>query len=275
MEILPLQIEKNLEKARALLEEAMGNHKLDLVVFPEDCITGPIPANLEYALHKTDYAVNFFADLAKEHSVFIVCGSFISKEGDAYLNKSLLIDRDGKIVLEYKKNNLWIDERSYLSKGNELPVVKTSIGTIGITICWDLAFPETFQQLALKGADIICCPSYWTREDGGPLVKKYPDIPAEINMVDVLCPARAIENETLVIYANGAKKAKVHLKTRVFVGTQIGHSQICAPLVGTVRKLNHNEEGHIHYVYDRHFGLDAERRYKLRDDRLKHPVGVL
>lgn len=269
MEILPLQVEQNLEKAKALLEGAMNNQKLDLVVFPEDCITGPIPANLDYALHETDYAVKFFADLANKYSVFIVCGSFITKEDDNFFNKSLLIDRDGNIILEYKKNNLWIPERSYLSKGTELPVVKTSIGTIGITICWDLAFPETFQQLALSGADIICCPSYWTREDGGVLVRKYPAIQAEVNMVDALCPARAIENETLVIYANGAKQAKVFLKTTTFEGTQIGHSQICAPLVGTASKLNHNEEGYIHYKYDRHYGLDAEKRYKLRGDKLK------
>ena len=267
MEILPLQIEKNLTKARSLLEEALKYHTLDLVVFPEDCITGPIPANLDYALSNTDDAVTFFADLAKEYSVFVVCGSFITKEGDDYFNKSLLFDRDGKIILEYKKNNLWIPERRYLTKGSETPVVKTSIGTIGITICWDLAFPETFQQLAQKGADIICCPSYWTGEDSGSLHRKYPDISSEVNMVDALCPARAIENGSLVIYANGAKKAKVYLKTTTFEGNQIGHSQICAPLVGVAAKLNHNEEGYVYYEYDRHYGLDAEKNYMLRGDR--------
>ena len=268
MEILPLQIQKNLEKAEALLIKAMTHNKLDLVVFPEDCITGPIPAHLDYALNNTHYAIDFFANLAKKHNVYIVCGSFITKEGNDYFNKSLLINRHGEIILEYRKNNLWLSERSYLSKGNELPVIKTSIGTIGITICWDLAFPETFQTLALKGADIICCPSYWTKEDGGTLASKYPGVATEVNMVDALCPARAIENGALVIYANGAKQAKVLLKTKTYEGTQIGHTQICAPLAGATAKLNHNEEGHAHYKYDRHFGLDAEKRYKLRSDRL-------
>lgn len=270
MEIRTLQVNINLQKAKRMLEDALKEHKLDLVVFPEDCITGPIPYNLEHACDITSEAILFFRELAQKHRVYIVCGSFIRKEQEGYFNTSLLMDREGNIVLEYEKNNLWIPERRYLTPGTSVPVVKTSIGTIGVVICWDLAFPEVFQELALQGADIVCCPSYWTREDSGFLMKKYPDVNAEVTMVDTLCPARALENEFLLIYANGANTAEIFLQTTKITQEQIGHTQICAPVYGTVSKLEHNQEGVIYYNYDRHLGLNAENRYYLRRDRQKN-----
>ena len=272
MEILTLQVNTNLQKAKSLLEDALKGHTLDLVVFPEDCITGPLPYNLEYACDITSKTIVFFQKLARKHRVYIVCGSFIRKKKEGYFNTSLLINREGDIVLEYEKNNLWTPERRYLTAGTSVSAVKTSIGTIGIVICWDLAFPEVFQELALQGVDIVCCPSYWTREDSGSLLKKYPDASAEATMVDALCPARALENECLVIYANGANKAEIFLRTTKITETQIGHTQICAPLYGTVSKLANNKEGVIYYNYDRHLGRDAENRYHLRKDKQKSLV---
>jgi predicted amidohydrolase len=268
MEILPLDITANLRKAEQLLKNASTGQKLDLAVFPEDCITGPIPDNLESSLDNDSQALNVMKNLARKYETYIVCGSFIKRKNGKYYNTSLLIDRKGQIILEYAKNNLWILERSYLTSGKSLPVVKTSIGTIGLTICWDLAFPDTFRELAKQGADIICCPSYWTRQDGAILVRKYPEIPSEINMIDALCPARAMENLALVIYSNGAGIGRVHLKNSDLELDMIGHSQICAPVIGTARVMDNNDEGYICYTYDRHMGRDAESRYLLRKDML-------
>ena len=266
MEILPLDIKANLSKAEQLLKQAAKGQKLDLVVFPEDFITGPIPYNLEYALDENSEAISFLRNLARQYNTYIVPGSFINHKGGKYYNTAVLIDNKGKIILEYDKNNLWLPERTYLTPGTALPVVKTSIGTIGLAVCWDLAYPEVFQALAGQGADIICLPSYWTREDGGPLTRKYPNIQSEVNMVDALCPARAIETNALVIYANGAKKGEVYLKTKKIALNQIGHSQICAPLEGVVKKMPNNDEGFISYTYDKKIGRDAESRYLLRRD---------
>lgn len=85
-------------------------------------------------------------------------------------------------------------------------------------------------------------------------------------MVNALCPARAIENEALVIYANSAKQSDIYLKTSKIAVNQIGHSQICAPLFGTVAKIDNNDEGFICYSYDRCIGKDAEGSYKIRKD---------
>ena len=81
-----------------------------------------------------------------------------------------------------------------------------------------------------------------------------------------LCPARAIENEVLFIYANGAGAAKVKLKTKTWRATQIGQSQICVPILGTVCKIEDNSEGFIRYDYTRQIAKDAETNYKIRQD---------
>lgn len=265
MEIEPLAISANLKKAERMMSRIFAKNKADLVVFPEDCITGPIPYNLEHAQNENSDSIKTFQKLARKYKTYIVCGSFIKKVGEKYFNTSLLIDRRGKIILEYHKNKLWIPEKRYLAAGNEIPVVKTSIGKIGIIICWDLVYPETSRELARQGVDIICCPSYWTVEDGVRLQKKYGN-GAEHRFVNALCQARAMENETLFIYSNGAGPARIHLKNKVWSGTQIGRTQICTPVWGTVKRMNHNKEGFIVYKYDRHLAKDAEYDYQLRAD---------
>lgn len=263
MEIKPLDISANLRKAEKILDEIFSKNKCNLVVFPEDFITGPIERNLELAQNEDSDSIKFFKTLAKKFNTFIVCGSVIKKVGDSYFNTSFLINNKGKIILEYEKNNLWHSERPYLTPGKDIQVAKTPIGNIGIIICWDLAFPNVCQKLAQFGVDIICCPSYWTTQDGKMLQKKY-GLLTENNFVNNLCPARAIENEVLFIYANGAGKARINLKTKIWEADQIGQTQICTPIFGTVAKIENNREGFIIYEYDNQIAKDAERNYKIR-----------
>ena len=266
MNIKPNDVESNLNSAAQLMN-SLFKENCDLVVFPEDCITGPIPYRLDLVQNVDSESIQFFKKLAVQYNTYIVCGSFIKKAGDNYFNTSLLINNSGEVVLEYKKNNLWKRERRYLTSGSDVHVVKTPIGNIGIIICWDLAFPEICRRLTKLGADIICCPSYWTVDDGGALVRKYGK-QTETTFVNTLCPARAIENEVLFIYANGAGKAKVTLKTKTWNSPQIGQSQICIPILGTVAKINDNSEGFILYEYDREIAKNAEKNYKIRGDLL-------
>lgn len=262
MYIEPNSIDANLNKAKQLLERLFVKNHCDLVVFPEDCITGPIPYRLDLAQDENSDAIKAFQNLAIKYNTYIVCGSFIQKINDKYFNTSLLINNKGNIILSYQKNNLWIPERWYLTPGKDIQVIKTPIGTIGIIICWDLVNPDITRKLAKLQVDIICCPSYWTKDDGGKLTQKF----SEMKLVNTLCPARAMENEALFIYVNGAGEAKVPLKTKVWKSQQIGQSQICIPVLGTVAKINDNSEGFVLYEYDRQIARDAESVYKIRKD---------
>lgn len=263
-EIKPLDVDANLNKVETLVTEVC-KEKCDLIVLPEDCVTGPDYYPNPDPQDENSKSVKLFKQLAIKHQIYLVCGSFTKKIGNKFFNTSILINPRGKVILEYQKNNLWHPERPYLSKGNDIKVIKTAIGTIGIIICWDLAFPEMCRKLAKMGADIICCPSYWTVDDGKSLHKKYGKL-TEHFFVNTLCPARAVENEVLFIYANGAGTAKMNLKTSIWQAPQIGQSQICIPIFGTVKRMADNSEGFIRYEYDRQLAKDAEITYKIRKD---------
>jgi predicted amidohydrolase len=271
MYIEPENIRANLKKASDLMAKIFRKSHCDLVVFPEDHITGPIPYRLDLAQDEKSKSIQFFRDLALKYKTHIVCGSYIRKIGKKYFNKSILIDDKGRVVLEYLKNHLWIPERKYLTAGKGLRVVHTSIGKIGIIICWDLVFPEACRELARQGAEIICCPSYWTDADGGALVKRYGK-PTERRLVGVLCEARAMENEVLLVYANGAGVARIPLKTKIWQAPQIGQTQICAPVLGAVVKMNDNSEGFVIHEYDRYLAKEAERTYRIRGDLKRKSV---
>ena len=85
-------------------------------------------------------------------------------------------------------------------------------------------------------------------------------------MIDTLCLARALENECLIIYANGAGEAKYYVYGEIYSENQVGHSQICAPFYGTVAKISSNKEGCIVCTYDRNIAERAEVVNQLRAD---------
>src|SRR3989338_2248575 len=90
MQIEPLNIEKNVGKAEQLVEEIFINKPVDLIVFPEDCITGPIPYNLELAQDENSYSIKKFKALAVKYNTYIVCGSIIKKINEKFFNTSFL-----------------------------------------------------------------------------------------------------------------------------------------------------------------------------------------
>lgn len=83
-------------------------------------------------------------------------------ESDNVYNSAVLINRNGKVLGQYRKMHLVEEEKPFVDPGNsDYPVFDTEIGKIGIIICWDSAFPETARTLALKGADYILIPAAW------------------------------------------------------------------------------------------------------------------
>ncbi len=264
MHIKTNDISANLNTAEKLVKKIFQNNKTDLIVFPEICITGPIRNRLDLVQDENSNSIIFFQKLAIQYNTHIVCGSFTKKINANFFNTSLLINNKGKIILEYYKNNLWHTEREYLTPGNKINCVVTPIGTIGIIICWDLSVPETSRELAKKGADIICCPSFWT-VDRTEVLERHKSGNEKI-FVNTLCPARAIENEVLFIFANGAGVTNFSQKNKFSQSKLIGQSQICAPIVGTATRINDNSEGSITYTYNTQIAEDAEKIFQIRRD---------
>jgi predicted amidohydrolase len=257
-EIKQFSPEENLKKAEEFIRKASFS-KANVIVFPEDFITGPIVGINEFADNENKYR-KYFQQLAKKYKIDIVPGSIIEEEKSKLYNTTYYIDSSGKVKARYRKINLWLPERKYLTPGNEICVFNTKYGKIGLIICWDLIFPEIFRKMVMRGVNIVICPSYWLYEDAGKGIKF--DINSEVKLVDSICIARAFENEIILVYCNAAGK---FLYEKI-EGTLIGHSQITVPFIGAINKLEHNKEEMFMQEIDTSILKIAEQSYKIRSD---------
>lgn len=137
-----------------------------------------------------------FAAAAKQHNVWIHAGSLIERSGQPHknYNTSLVFNPQGERVAMYRKIHLFdvdIAPGSYRESDTLLPgdqIVTTDVAgvTLGLTICFDVRFPELYRALALAGAKIIAVPAAFTAFTGK-------------DHWEVLLRARAIENQCYII----------------------------------------------------------------------------
>jgi len=249
--------EINLKRMEKFIQRAKKS-EANVIIFPEDCVTGPLMRRKEFVDRKGFYK-KFFQKLAQKYRIDIIPGSFIEVEKNKWFNTSYYIDSFGKIKVRYKKVNLWLPERTYISPGNRAVAFNTKYGKTGLIICWDIVFPETIRKIIKGGAKIIYCPSYWCAGDAGRGIRY--DKNAEIKFVDSICSARAFENEVIVVYCNASGVFYGNKKDRL-----IGRSQVVVPFKGVVKKLNHNLEKMFIVEVDTKIIRDAEKSYKIRTD---------
>lgn len=102
--------------------------------------------------------VKRFSSLAKRHHMYIVAGLLLTIDGEAY-NCAVLFDRNGDIVGIHRKVHLPAGEELHVKAGDRYDVFPTEFGNIGMLVCWDMQYPEAARELALGGADLICCPT--------------------------------------------------------------------------------------------------------------------
>ncbi|MFA5946414.1 MAG: carbon-nitrogen hydrolase family protein [Patescibacteria group bacterium] len=257
-EITQFAVEKNLAKAETFIKQAAAE-KADIIVFPEDFVTGPIEHKKELADADHVYR-NHFQRLAKEYKIDIIPGSFIEKDDAGLFNTTYYIDSTGEVLARYRKVNLWLSERGHFIPGHEMPVVQTKFGKIGLTICWDLMFPEIFRKMVDQGVELVFCPAYWCFKDAGEGLKY--DKNSEIKLVDALCVGRAFENEIALVFCNAAGE----FTQGNFSDAVIGHSQITVPFKGAIKKFTHNTEGMFVKTVDTAILKVAEESYKVRHD---------
>jgi len=251
----------NLAKAEQRIREAVTQHA-QIIVFPEDFITGPLSGNKEYVDYEGRY-VQHFQQLAVQYAIDIVPGSIIEGDATGLYNTTYYIAKTGEILGQYRKVNLWLPERSYIAPGDKHPVFATAYGKAGLIICWDLMFPEVFRTMVKENVELVICPSYWCFEDAGEGLKH--DANAEVTLVNALCVTRAFENELILVYANAAESensdgAEEHL---------IGRSQITVPFKGAIAHVDHNQAAMFVQEVDTAILRDAEKSYEIRSDLRK------
>lgn len=202
--------EANLARAHALLAEAAAAGA-ELAVLPEYfCMMGARDTD-KLALRETDGAgtvQNFLADAAREFGLWIVGGTLPIETGDEQhvYNSSLAYAPDGSRVARYDKIHLFFfdngreayDERRVIAPGSQpvcfdLPSRDGHRWRIGMSVCYDLRFPELYRALAARGAELMLVPAAFTHTTGAA-------------HWEVLLRARAIENLAWVVApAQGGK----------------------------------------------------------------------
>lgn len=163
--------EANLKKMIEKLEKVMEDKEVQLIVFPELALTGYECSELYEDVAETypdGKSIKVMCDYAEKYNVHVIFGFVESaqKDGKPVLyNSAALIDNKGNPLGCYRKTHLVEGEETrYFEKGTEYKVFDTSIGKIGIMICWDTAYPEVARILSLKGAEIIAVPAAWETE---------------------------------------------------------------------------------------------------------------
>ena len=167
----------NLTQAEALVRRAAA-HGAALIATPENTnFLGPHAEKVRRAEPLDGPTSARFADLAKTLGIHLLIGSLNEKSDDPErcYNTSVLYGPDGTILGRYRKIHLFdVDvspevrflESNTVVPGEEVVVVPTPIGTIGLSICYDLRFPRLYQALIAKGAQILTVPSAFTLTTG-------------------------------------------------------------------------------------------------------------
>lgn len=186
--------EANLEKVRNFVEQYAWFNP-DLIVLPEVFNTGVDHKKLREMAEEIPGGPTseLMMKLAQKHKTNIVAGSFVEKlpDGDCK-NTSIVINRQGEIIAKYQKIHLFnyhgSEESKFVTQGNKAVLVETDIGKIGLTICFDVRFPELYRTLTFAGAEII------TNVAAFP----YPKLDHWVT----LNKARAIENLAYIVTVN-------------------------------------------------------------------------
>lgn len=171
-----LDRKSNLDLSIAKIHQA-SEANADLVVLPE-LHTGPYFCQNEDIAHFNlaepvpGPTTNILANLAVKLGIVIVASIFEKRTAGIYHNTAVIIDKDGRIAGKYRKMHIPDDpgfyEKFYFTPGDlGFKPIDTSIGKMGILVCWDQWFPEAARLMALAGAEILIYPTAigWDPED--------------------------------------------------------------------------------------------------------------
>ena len=243
----------NLAQAQRLIEEAVAEDRPDLVVLPEmfTCLSESLDAKKRAAeTLPGGEAWTLLRNLASKHRIVVHGGSLLESDGEKIYNTTCVFGRDGQELARYRKIHLFdvvtpdgkeYRESATFSRGSEVVTYKAEGHEIGASICYDVRFPELYQALAKKGAEIIMVPAAFTLQTGK-------------DHWEVLLRARAIETETYVLaaaqcgtYANGTR-------------TSYGHSLVCNPW-GHIVAMAQDKPGFVTARLD--FGYQRDVRQNI------------
>ena len=227
---------KNFKQVIFYINQAIKK-KADLIITPE---TTSIITNDKKILYKNSYSMNKdplvkeIKKISKKNKKWILIGSIAIKDKNKYRNRSIMIGPKGNIVTYYDKikmfdvklpNKEQHKESKTYKPGKKLVTVNLPWGRLGLTICFDLRFPEIYRNLSKKKLHFISVPSAFTKITG------------QKHWIELL-KARAIENFCYIFAPNQTGKNTKKRET-------FGHSAIISP-DGKILKLKKSGIGIVY-----------------------------
>ncbi len=224
----------NLEKARELIEAA-ASLGAQIVGLPEYFnFVGPDQRKFEEAETIPGPTTDFLSSLAKRHHLWLQGGSITerAKGHKKLFNTTVFFNPDGEIIARYRKihlleiavkNGVQLRESDTKEPGEEIVVCETDLGTVGLSVCYDMRFPEVYRIMALEGAVMIFVSAdfalYTGKDHWEPILR-----------------TRAIENQCFVI-----APAQIGIKPYVPPFPTYGRSMIIDPWGTVIAKASDTE----------------------------------
>lgn len=211
-------------------------YKADIVLFPENCgYMGRGAEMLSNASEEAHHPTLLSAKTAAlKYSIYVLLGSiavYPSKNIKKLANRSILINDLGKVCARYDKINMFdaiLSEKEkyresdrYIA-GSEIVTYENELGKIGLTICYDVRFPELYSKLSDKGCNIITIPSAFTKNTGK-------------DHWEILLRSRAIETCSWVL-------APAQIGNHYGKRETWGHSMVVDPWGKIIAEAKNNEE---------------------------------
>jgi len=234
----------NLKKTEELIFKAV-KQKTDFILTPEISSVFSIEKKKLLKISKfmkEDIYLNGIKKLAKKYKKWILVGSLIAKVSkNKLVNRSVLVDKTGKIRTFYDKIHMYdvvlskkekYFESKIFSAGKQIKSFNLPWGKLGLSICYDLRFPNMYRKLSKAGCDYISIPSAFTETTG----KRH---------WHTLLKARAIEN---YCYVFAPAQGGTHYNGR----KTFGHSMVVSP-DGKILKELQKSEGVITVTIDPKF----------------------
>lgn len=185
---------ENIDRIEELAAEAK-KEAAELVIFPELSLTGYVVRDQIYELAETipGPSTKRLESIARKTKIHIIFGmpELSEKTRATIFNTAIFVGPQG-FIGKYRKMYLpthsVFEEKRYFRPGYQAAAFDTTLGNVGLTICYDIYFPEVFRLTRLKGAELIVCIS------ASPSVRK--------SFFEILTAARAVENAAFLAYVN-------------------------------------------------------------------------
>lgn len=244
MEVVAGEKEQNVRHAFELLNDAAPH--ADILVLPEVWTTGYRLSRLEeQACREGDDLLLALAEFAQQHQKWIVAGSIPTWEGEAIYNRIHCFGPEG-LLATYDKVHLFslLAEPQHFQAGRQRQTVDLAGINTGLSICYDLRFPELYRSLCMDGATLLMVPAEWPR------ARLFPWVQLNI--------ARALENQAYVCAVNAVGT----YRDNVFAG----HSALIGPDGADIVRGG-DKEDILYGEYDSELLANVRKRMSVWADR--------